>query len=382
MKLLSRSLTLSLALLLGRHFALAQNPVITSFSLNGVLVCSNLNPGSVATVEWAPSVTGPWTNNWNSLAAVAVGSNKTIQVSVPMFYRVTGVAATNSVPPGMVSIPAGSFMMGNLVNDYDILDASNISVYVSAFYMETNLVSSNLWRSVFAYATNHGYNFNNHNLIGKGANYPVHQVNWYDSVKWCNARSQQAGLTPVYYTNAALTQVFTNGDSGATVYANWSANGYRLPTEAEWEKAARGGLSGQRFPWGPTNTISQSVANYFGVTTIAYDLGPNGYNAAYATGSQPYTSPVGSFAPNGYGLFDMSGNLNAWCWDWYAAPPYPAGSPYLGGSDPRGPASGSVRVYRGGSWLDNAAIARCGKRVSASPSNATARYGLRCVRSF
>ena len=86
-------------------------------------------------------------------------------------------------------------------------------------------------------------------------------VNWYDCVKWCNARSQQEGLTPVYYTDAGLTQVYTNGET-TTVYANWTANGYRLPTEAEWEKAARGGLSGQRFPWG--NTITESQANYYG----------------------------------------------------------------------------------------------------------------------
>src|SRR5208337_1325175 len=152
------------------------------------------------------------------------------------------------------------------------------------------------WRSVYTWATNHGYSFDNPGA-GKAANHPVQMVNWYDTVKWCNARSQQAGLTPVYYTDAGMTQVYTNGDTDA-VYANWAANGYRLPTEGEWEKAARGGLSGQRFPWG--NTIFESQANYYG-GGFSYDLGPNGYNPAFTNGGMPYTSPVGYFAPNGYG---------------------------------------------------------------------------------
>ena len=132
-------------------------------------------------------------------------------------------------------------------------DAIPTNVYVSAFYMDTNLVSYSQWQSVYSYATSHGYGFDDAGS-GKAANHPVQTVDWYDVVKWSNARSQQAGLTPVYYTDAGLTQVYTNGNVDA-VYANWAASGYRLPTEAEWEKAARGGLSGQRFPWG--NTISR-----------------------------------------------------------------------------------------------------------------------------
>src|SRR5208282_1661565 len=99
-----------LALLAGVHQAMAQLPVITSFSQNGVLVCTNLEPGSVASVQWASSVSGPWQTNWAGLTAVAVGTNGSFQVNVPMFYRVLGVAST---PAGMALIPAGSFTMGN-----------------------------------------------------------------------------------------------------------------------------------------------------------------------------------------------------------------------------------------------------------------------------
>jgi uncharacterized repeat protein (TIGR03803 family) len=265
----------------------------------------------------------------------------------------------------MALIPAGSFTMGDTLDGES--DAIPTNAYVSAFYMDVNLVSYNQWQSVYNYATNHGYGFI-HAGAGKAANHPVQTVDWYDTVKWCNARSQQAGLTPVYYIDAGFMHVYTNGETDA-VYPNWTANGYRLPTEAEWEKAARGGLSGQRFPWG--DTISESQANYQGGSG-GYDLG--GLNN-FDTGATPFTSPVGYFAANGYGLYDMAGNVMEWCWDWY-------GTPYAGGSDPRGPASGSYnRVERGGYWGNYAYYTRCANRsYTACPCLANYAIGFRCVR--
>jgi formylglycine-generating enzyme required for sulfatase activity len=279
------------------------------------------------------------------------------------------------MPPGMALIPAGSFTIGDTLDGET--DAIPATVYVSAFYMDTNLVSSNQWQSVYTYATNQGYTFVNAGS-DKATNYPVELVDWYDCVKWCNARSAQARLTPVYYTDTNLTQIFTSGDNGTTVYANWGANGYRLPTEAEWEKAARGGLSGQRFPWGLT--ISESQANYYPGSTNSYDLGGT---QIYGGGASPWTSPVGTFPANGYGLNDMAGNLWEWCWDWYAGPTYPAGSPYLGGTDPRGPVGPlSDRVRRGGSWFNVASFARCACRNDAVPYVASSSIGFRCVRGL
>ncbi len=150
---------------------------------------------------------------------------------------------------------------------------------------------------------------------------------------------------------------------------NWTANGYRLPTEAEWEKAARGGVSGKRFPWG-TDTISHSQANYYASTSYSYPT--------YNDGTTPYTSPVGSFAANGYGLHDMAGNVWEWCWDWYGASTYVNGA-----SDPRGAASGSYRVYRGGSWSYDANNCRAAFRGNRTPSDSGngSRLGFRVARS-
>ena len=308
------------------------------------------------------------------------GRQGTTNLAPPNLVTATDAIPVSAVLAGMVLIPAGSFTMGD-TGDYLSFNTHK-NVYVSAFYMDVNLVSLSQWRSVYLNATSQGYGFVNAGS-GKAQNHPVVAVDWYDCVKWCNARSQQAGLKPVYYTDAGLTQVYMYGEV-LNLYVNWGANGYRLPTEAEWEKAARGGLSGKRFPWG--NTISENQANYSGNTNrYSYDLGPNGYNSIGSIGGTwPGTSPVGSFAPNGYGLFDMAGNLGEWCWDWYGGLlPYPPGSPYLGGADPRGPVGPmSFRVWRGGSWDAGAMVARCANRSFVGPICTSLDIGFRCVRGF
>jgi formylglycine-generating enzyme len=390
---MKRAVRLSLgALALGVCVAAqAAAPVISSFSKNGVLICTNLAPGSVATVESAPSTTGPWTNDLAGLNSVTVDAKGMIQVSVPMVYSVRffRVRAANSTPDGMVLIPAGSFAMGNCMGpgDGDSDELPLHMVYVSAFYMDTNLVSKAQWDQVHQWAITNGYSFD-HAGSGKAANHPVQTINWYDAVKWCNARSQMGGLTPCYYTSAGQTTVYRTGDLDlGSNWVNWAANGYRLPTEAEWEKAARGGTPGHRFAWSDSDTISHSRANYFAETkSYAYDVSPTpGYHPAYATNGFPYTSPVGSFAANGYGLYDMAGNLYEWCWDWYDSNWY--GNAGATQDDTRGPVGPpNQRVLRGGIWDTNpfnAFFTRCAYRYDngvVGPSFAYYGFGFRCAR--
>ncbi len=325
------------------------------------------------------STTNLLSPNWLTATDAVTVSAATVSNTSPVrFYR---LFLTNP-PVGMALIPAGSFVIGNSIGDTDILDAIPTNVYVSAFFMDTNLVTLGFWQSVFTYASGVGYTFANTGS-GKAANQPVQTVDWFDCVKWCNARSQQAGLTPVYYTDAGFTFVFTNGDAGTVVFANWSANGFRLPTEAEWEKAARGGLVGRRFPWG--NLISESQANYNANTNLnSYDVGPTGSNPIGSSGGSPFTSPVGSFDINGYGLNDMAGNAFEWCWDWYGGSPYQTGSAYLGGSDPRGPAQTvNDHVERGGSGdFGGAESTRVARRNLFRPNSSSSDIGFRCVRGI
>lgn len=269
---------------------------------------------------------------------------------------------TQTPPKDMVLIPAGEFEMGDHFKEGLASELPVHTVYVSAFYICKYEMTYGQAVDLYRWSTNHGYQYLKFGK-GRGTNYPIHSINWYNSVKLCNALSEREGLVPAYYTNSTHTGVYRWGDINLeNEWVKWDG-GYRLPTEAEWEKAARGGLVGKRFPWGDIATYDD--ANYHGHGTY---FTPEPGKAS--------TSPVGSFPPNGYGVYDMMGNIREWCWDWHNDTYY-SESPR---SDPKGPSSGTIRATRGGDWLNPPIFGRISLRGPyVGPGSGSDTMGFRMV---
>ena len=273
-------------------------------------------------------------------------------------------------------IPGGSFIMGDSYSEGYANELPVHGVHVSAFHMDKFEVSRALWNEVYAWGLAHGYQFDTV-LAGGPTNHPVN-CSWFDAVKWCNARSEMSGSTPVYYTDAAQATVYRIGQIPLSNDAvKWTANGYRLPTEAEWEKAARGGAAGNHFPWTSfggnySAHIDGSKANY----NNSGDPFDNGTTpVGYYNGSQ---QPPGVDMANGYGLYDMAGNVWEWCWDWLGDDWYSQAGAIQG--DTHGPVAGQFRLLRGSQWGDQPSSLRCASRHRETPSIMNSTVGFRCVR--
>ncbi len=362
--------------------AQAGAPVITNIAMVPRLTIRS-DLGITNQIQYTLNLGQP---NWTTLTNLLVTQSPYwfVDVAAPpapnRFYRVVAGATNTTAPTDMVLIPAGSFIRGDTMAFDTYADGPpgelpTNTITLSAFFMDKYEVTKALWDTVYEWATNHGYSFE-WSALGKEANHPAQSMMWYDAVKWCNARSEKEGRTPAYYTSAAQTTVYRSGelDVGNT-WVKWNA-GYRLPTEAEWEKAARGGANGHRFPWADADTITHLRANYTCKHDYAYDvISTEGCHPDYDNDPMPYTSPVGSFAANGYGLYDMAGNVAEWCWDWYSESYY-SSSP---STNPLGPTTGLDRVLRGGSWLGFAIDCRVASRIYNGPVGAQDFWGFRTV---
>jgi formylglycine-generating enzyme required for sulfatase activity len=246
-----------------------------------------------------------------------------------------------TIPDGFVKIQGGTFMMGSPVSEVGRSDnEAQHRVTVGSFWMGQYEVTQAEYETIIG---------SNPSKF-KGGSLPVENVSWFDAVFYCNQRSAREGLTPAYTIN------------GENVAWNRSANGYRLPTEAEWEYACRANTT---TPFSTGYNISTSQTNYNG--NYPYVNNPK---ETY----RGKTINVGSFASNSWGLYDMHGNVFEWCWDWYEI--YSTADQ----TDPTGAASGSNRVLRGGSWFSYAQYLRSAYRVNSAPSSRGDGGGFRVVR--
>ncbi|MEM7369472.1 MAG: SUMF1/EgtB/PvdO family nonheme iron enzyme [Bacteroidota bacterium] len=302
------------------------------------------------------------------------------RLNIPVIALAAGKVKTTKKPrnnqtdllTGFVRIKGGSFQMGNMFKKEggkDELPVHDISL--SSFYLSIHELSF-LEFDLFCEAT--GRDKPNDEEWGR-AHRPVINVSWYDAIEYCNWRSLQEGLQEVYQIDKLTKDYFNVGsdrDSAKwTVKANWSADGYRLPTEAEWEYAARQRGLQVRFGNG------QDIADPFEMN-FRYDSysSRNSYTRDGVYQNQPL--PVGLYVPNSLGLFDMSGNVQEWCWDWYGSDQYQRSASH----NPTGARGGRARVVRGGAWYDTAPTCRVANRERESPIFRDSQTGFRLARNY
>ena len=362
----------------------AQEIVITGIDYPGRIAWTNLpDTNALYRVEWASSLQGPWRFTFDGLGGAEFRNlpgwtNSRFEAEVPMAYRVSMI--TSTPPVGMVYIPGGTFAMGNpYPSEGFSYEVPVHTVTVSSFWMSRTEVTRAEWDRVLDWALNKSpnlYQFSNTNYFKSNGDMPVVERSWYDIAKWCNAKSEMEGREPAYwFPDGIFAFTYRTGEI-ATVEFWRDVDGYRMPTEAEWEYAARGGLSGKRFPCG--DTISHLQANYTSSGTNDYDISPTrGAHPAF-TNNFAGIAPVGMLAPNGYGLYDMAGNLRELCSDRFASNYYEWGST----QDPTGPTGTNYpyRVVRDGSSGLDESWARVSVRVMVDPaSGLAANNGFRLV---
>ncbi|MDR0502150.1 MAG: SUMF1/EgtB/PvdO family nonheme iron enzyme [Treponema sp.] len=302
-------------------------------------------PGQGSLVKTGYSFGGWNTSADGSGTTYAAGASYTVTGNVTLYVKWDVVNAAEN----MVWINPGTFTR----NSYTI-------TLTSGFYMGKYEVTQEQYRAVIG--NNPSY-YNSSPATGElQGRRPVEQVSWYNAIVFCNKLSMIEGLTPAYRINGS-TDPSLWGAVPTSSNTTWDAvqivagsTGYRLPTEAQWEYACRAGT---------TTTWSFDV-NASDLTNYAW----------YDANSNARTHEVGKKLPNAWGLYDMHGNVWEWCWDWYGSLPNTAQT------DPAGAASGSARLFRGGSWYNSAENTASAYRYHGNPYDRNFNYGFRLLRPY
>lgn len=292
--------------------------------------------------------------DWNmSQEQTTEGSHTASESDITQNINDTLNTDSSDIDDGFVFIKGGSFLMGSPESEnWRIDDEVQHEVSISALYIDPYETTQAEYRRLMS---------DNPSSFA-GDDLPVENISWLKAVEFANAKSADAGLTPVYTVN------------GTSVSWDRSANGYRLPTEAEWEYACRAGTN---TPFNTEKSVDATEANFYG--HYPYEIEENYFdNSVLEARPGEYrqtTVEVGSFEPNGWGLYDCHGNVNEWCWDYYGE--YDLNK----NEDPTGVDTGTRHVYRGGGWNDFAKNMRSAYRAAGQADMASYNLGVRLVRN-